>query len=96
MGKIFISFGMAALLSVSSVAVAQAADRDFCRNYTDAALRQVHVALDVPRCVRRIDTASARWSTDPEVHFRWCRGVTGYDAAAERDARTRILDHCRF
>lgn len=72
---------------------ARGADPVFCRNYAVAALRQVHAALDNPRC--RYHLMGPRWSTDIHVHFGWCRTVPPEDAMAERDARTRRLERCR-
>ena len=75
---------------------AQAADRDFCRDYTTAAIRQVNVALNNGRCARWIDQGSARWSTDRHVHWGWCRDHSTGDAWHERNERKRILDRCRY
>ncbi len=83
----------AALLA--SAGVAQAADRDFCRDYTDAAMHQVNAALDDDRCARWIDEDSPRWSTDRHVHWDWCRYHSTGDAWHERNERRRVLDRCR-
>ena len=73
---------------------AQAADRDFCRHYTDAALVQVREVMNMPRCAERLDPGP-RWSADRAVHFRWCRGVSRDAANDERDARKEFIERCR-
>jgi hypothetical protein len=82
----------AAMLAVSSAA--QAADRDFCHSYTDAALVQVRAMLSVPRCAAHVEPGP-RWSTDPAVHFRWCRGQSRDAAQDEREARRDYIERCR-
>ena len=81
----------AALLAVSTAA--QAADPAFCRNYANAALRQVRVAMSVPRCAA--GAVGARWSPYYRVHFNWCLGAPYAAAGRERDARTNMLRACR-
>lgn len=73
---------------------AQAAGRDFCHDYTQAALVQVHAMMSMPRCADRIDPGP-RWSTDPAVHFKWCRGVSRDEANDEREVRKDYIDRCR-
>lgn len=82
----------AALFALSTAA--SAADRDFCRDYTEAALVQVHEVMEMPRCAARIDPGP-RWSTDRSVHFRWCRGVSRDAANDEREARKDFIERCR-
>ena len=83
------------LLIVAGLATAaSAADKEFCHDYANAAMRQVRVALNNRRCTFRVDNET-RWSTDYRTHFEWCRGVGRDQANSERDARRRILDHCR-
>lgn len=90
-------FGAAALAGVAVFACSQpgqAAGRDFCHDYTRAALVQVRAALNMPRCAERLDPGP-RWSTDPDVHYNWCRGVSRDAANDEREARKDYLDRCR-
>jgi hypothetical protein len=75
-------------------ASANAANPEFCRDYSRAAVRQVRVALNHPRCDWRVDRNPTRWSTDWRVHFDWCRNVDRYQADAERDSRRATLDRC--
>lgn len=77
-----------------AASAAQAAGEDFCRDYTDAALRQVNEALSMPRCAAHLPN-TPRWSTDRHVHWDWCRGATREAADAERDGRKVFIDHCR-
>jgi hypothetical protein len=87
--------GLAALvLMLVSAGTAQAADHWFCRDYTRAAMRQVNLALSIPRCARRLPGGS-RWSADPHVHFEWCRDASPWAADRERRARRIFLDRCR-
>ncbi|MGB8365029.1 MAG: hypothetical protein ACLQUZ_18950 [Rhizomicrobium sp.] len=79
---------------VATASGVQAADRDFCREYTDAALVQVRAALSMPRCAERFDPGP-RWSTDRAVHFKWCRGVSRDAANDEREARKDFIERCR-
>ncbi|HZR90061.1 MAG TPA: hypothetical protein VFB02_24935 [Bradyrhizobium sp.] len=72
---------------------AHAADPAFCRQYSHAAINQVHGALAEPRCAAGMQ--GSRWSTDFSVHYQWCLGVAYVDAGAERDARTKYLRSCR-
>lgn len=71
---------------------AQAAGREFCRDYAVAALRQVHVVMETG-C--RVDADSPRWSTEWNVHFNWCRNVSRDQADDQRDARTHRIRECR-
>ncbi len=82
------------LIVAGSATAASAADRGFCHDYASAAMRQVHGALNNRRCSFRVDNET-RWSTDYRAHFDWCRGVSRDQADGERDARRRVLDHCR-
>jgi hypothetical protein len=71
---------------MAGLTAADAADPGFCRQYAQAALKQVRGALSNPRC--------ARWSADFPVHYEWCLGADYGAAGAERDARTRYLRAC--
>lgn len=82
------------LIIAGSATAASAADKEFCHDYASAAMRQVHGALNNRRCSFRVDN-STRWSTDYRAHFQWCRDVSRDQANGERDARRRVLDHCR-
>jgi len=83
--------GAALVLAATS---ANAARPEFCRDYARAALNQVRGAEAHPRCDWRLDRNPTRWSTDFRAHFDWCRNATREEADAERDARTRALEHC--
>ena len=83
-----------ALSSTLALAPAKAADKDFCRAYTDAAMRQVHEAREHPRCHDLIRDNPARWQDDYQGHFNWCLSTHRDDVERERDARTRELDGC--
>lgn len=82
------------VIVVGAGSAASAADREFCHDYSNAALRQVRAALSNRRCTFRMENET-RWSSDGRTHFEWCKGVSRQDANAERDARRRMLDHCR-
>lgn len=71
---------------------AHAADPAFCKPYARAALVQVREALASPHCGAGLQ--GARWSTEFSGHYEWCLGASRGAAAAERDARTRILMRC--
>ena len=94
MRKFMGDIALAAMMGSVPMSAALAADRDFCRDYTVAALRQVDIALSHPRCARWIDFSNARWSQDRHVHWDWCRGQSRDATWAERDARTHILRRC--
>ncbi len=81
-----------AVLALGLSAAAFAADRDFCRDYAHAAVREVSHALESGRCRDQIQ--GPRWSTDWQVHFRWCLGVSRDQASAENDARRDTLAAC--
>ncbi len=76
------------------LSAAQAADRDFCRNYAEAALRQSRAAHEHGRCHEAIRDDASRWSTDFRVHMDWCRTARIEDADREREARKHTLDEC--
>jgi hypothetical protein len=77
---------------VSSVSAAHAADPNFCKQYTQAALNQVRGGLANPRCASGLQ--GARWSTEFAVHYEWCLGASSAAADTERDERTRSLRAC--
>ena len=79
-------------LTFAAVSEARAADPAFCRQYSHAALNQVHGGLANPRCAAGMQ--GSRWSTDFSVHYQWCLGVSYADAGVERDARTKYLRGC--
>jgi len=80
-------------LCFAAITRADAADPAFCRQYSHAALNQVHGGLVNPRCAAGMQ--GSRWSTDFAIHYQWCLGVSSVDAGAERDARTSYLRGCR-
>ena len=82
----------AALLTLTLLTEAQAADPGFCRQYAKAALNQVRGGLSDPACGGRLQ--GTRWSSDFAVHYEWCLGISLAAADAERDARTRYLRGC--
>jgi hypothetical protein len=82
------------MLLASSAAPAFAADRSFCHDYADAAMRQVHTVLGRDRCLRHIDPDSSRWTRSYDRHFGWCRGVSREQADDEREARRMVIDRC--
>jgi hypothetical protein len=86
--------GIAALVvcALTAISGVRAADPAFCRQYSQAALKQVRGALATSRCAAGLQ--GSRWSTDFSVHYQWCLGVSYADAGAERDARTRYLGGC--
>ena len=87
---------LAAVLITSATAAASsagAADREFCRDYAQAALRQVRAALHHERCATRLDNLT-RWSPEFRDHFQWCLNVSKDTAADEREARHRVLEQC--
>ena len=77
---------------MAGLTAADAADPGFCRQYAQAALKQVRGALSNPRCGGGLQ--GARWSADFPVHYEWCLGADYGAASAERDARTRHLRAC--
>ena len=78
-------------IGLSSVS-ADAADRDFCRDYAQTALRQVHDALSVPAC--RVGLKGDRWSSDYRIHFNWCLHAAVPKIESERAAREGYLYGC--
>jgi hypothetical protein len=80
--------GLAMLLPFA----AQAADPGSCREYAEAAIRQVRGAINHPRCQPGMQ--GARWSADESVHYNWCLGANDAAVGAERDARTSYLRSC--
>ena len=90
----FAATGAALLVLTAWTPAANAASREFCRDYARAAVRQVRGALSHGRCIRHIDDDSARWSTDFQTHFRWCLDQSRDAAEAERDARRDKLERC--
>ena len=91
--KLILPIVVAGLLAATSSSLA--AEREFCRDYATAALRQVRVARDIDDCLDRDARESTRWSRDYRVHFDWCRGVSRDAADAERDVRTDRVRECR-
>jgi hypothetical protein len=76
------------LLSIPAGDVLAASD-EVCRDYAQAALRQVKLMHE-----HRCGFTTARWSDDWNVHFQWCRGVSYEQVGFERDVRTRELRQC--
>jgi hypothetical protein len=75
-------------------AAAHAADRGFCRAYTDDALRQAREVRESPFCARAVDYDPARWSFDGRGHYEWCLTMPPQAAEAERYGRSRYLHEC--
>jgi hypothetical protein len=84
--------GVALALCLSGMAEVQAADNAFCQQYAQAALNQVRGGLNNGACAGGIK--GSRWSSDYNVHYDWCRGVSYEAAGAERDARSAYLRRC--
>jgi hypothetical protein len=76
------------------LSAAHAADRDFCRSYAEAAVRQSKVADEHERCHAAVRDDPARWSSDFRVHMDWCRSAKVEDADHEREGRKHVLDDC--
>ena len=83
----------AALIIVSAAGPAVCADREFCRDYAQAALRQVRAGIRHERCVTHMDDV-ARWSPEFRNHFQWCLHVSKDTASDQREARHRVLAMC--
>ena len=82
----------AAALLLGGVTTAQAAGEKVCEDYAHAAIVQVRIAMEHPRCERASGT---RWSPEWRVHYDWCLGASYQQIGAERDARTNWLRTCR-
>ena len=91
--KFFGAAAAGAVFMLSGLPAAQAASPAVCQDYARAALRQVHVAREIPRCAAGI--GGTRWSADYRVHFDWCAGASFAAIGEERDARTGYLKSCR-
>ena len=83
-------FGLAGLVAAGAAA---AADREFCRDYAQAAVRQVRAAQEHSACAAQMADA-ARWSPEFRDHIRWCLHVSKDTATDERHARHRVLQAC--
>ena len=81
-----------AALLLAGVTTAQAAGEKVCEDYAHAAIVQVRIAMEHPRCDRASGT---RWSPEWRVHYDWCLGASYQQIGAERDARTNWLRSCR-
>ena len=81
-----------ALLTVTLLGPANAADPEFCRQYARAALVQVRGGLSNSACGGGLQ--GARWSSDFAVHYEWCLGASLADTGSERDARAKFLKAC--
>ena len=78
---------LAAVMFSLAAGCAGAADREYCRDYAQTALRQVRGASRHPRC-------AARWSPEFRDHFQWCLQVSKDTATDQRAARHRTLAAC--
>ena len=83
----------AAMLAAGVATSAAAADREFCRDYAQSALRQVRGALHHQRCSVMLNDA-ARWSPEYRDHLLWCLHVSKDTAIDQREARHRVLEKC--
>jgi len=66
-----------------------AASNEVCQDYAKAAVTQVRL-MNEHRC----GFTTARWSSDWNVHYQWCRGASNEQIGAERDVRTKELRQC--
>jgi hypothetical protein len=82
----------ASALVLAGVTAANAASPQVCEDYAHAAIVQVRIAMDHPRCER---ASGPRWSPEWRVHYDWCLGASYQALGAERDARTNWLRACR-
>jgi hypothetical protein len=80
---------------IASPIAAFAADSDYCRDYTEAAIRQANEARQSRVCARQIPYEPARWSLDRRGHFEWCRDEPRQLSEAERAYRAGFLRDCR-
>lgn len=83
-----------AIALLAAAPVAQAADHEFCRDYAESAIRQLHHAEHHDRCFRFLRDNPARWQDNYKGHYEWCRGVSRDDAWRERNARSDALHEC--
>jgi hypothetical protein len=83
----------AAFVLSLQVAGAQAASPEFCGQYARAALTQVKIGYELPRC--RGGMQGTRWSQEFRVHYEWCLANPPAAAETERGVRTGFLDSCR-
>ena len=84
---------LAAVMFSLAAGYAGAADREYCRDYAQTALRQVRGASRHPRCAALMVDA-ARWSPEFRDHFQWCLQVSKDTATDQRAARHRTLAAC--
>jgi hypothetical protein len=87
--KTFIAAGL--LLAAANAA--SAANPEFCANYAQAAVNQVHAARAIPACAPGL--MGTRWSGEYGVHYGWCITAPPPAVAEEREMRTRYLRSCR-
>ena len=102
---------MCATLSAGALAVlmpltARAADPATCKDYAQAAIKQVHRQLAKPACANPPQVWT-RWSTVYWVHYDWCSAqpmaeaplrpgaIEGGGIVHERAARAAFLKSCR-
>jgi hypothetical protein len=83
----------AALALAAATVSAAAANPEFCANYANAAVNQVHGARNNPACAPGM--IGTRWSGDYRVHYSWCITAAPPAVAEEREMRTRYLQSCR-
>ena len=95
MKRVNMILGVAVLgAMMTSPITASAADRNFCRAYTDQALRKAQQARQM-RCLRQFEYNLARWSLDGNGHYSWCVTVPRDYAEQERAIRTDSLRECQ-
>lgn len=92
--RTLVSVLSASLLCAAITPIAQAADHEFCKDYAEAAIRQLHHAEHHDRCHRYIRENPARWQDNFKGHYDWCRGVSRDQAWGERNARSGALHEC--
>ncbi len=62
----------------------------FCDRYARRAIDQHRQNLS-----RRCGLRGARWQSNYDNHYNWCRGVNRSQASGETNARTALLGQCR-
>jgi hypothetical protein len=83
---------MAAALLSAPIQASRAADSATCTAYANAA---VAAANEVAALGCEYDLKHPQWSTRPEVHARWCRGVDQAAIDAETANRASQLRRCK-
>jgi len=85
---------IAAAACLAAPLTAHAADRRFCRDYTEEAIDQARAVRENPYCAGAVEYDPARWSFDRRGHFEWCLYMPPEAAERERYERSRYLSEC--